>query len=107
MSGLMINLNREKTVAYFSRRKEFVNAFDNRYRVASVAAGRKSVDSSSVRQNPRPWLVFAGQGCGKTEEGSGKKGSGFAAEKSRNGPPSSRRMQVFLVPWNRPVLLAF
>jgi hypothetical protein len=38
----------------------------------------KRVDSSSVSQKACPALVFERGLCGKTEEGSGKKGGGFS-----------------------------
>jgi hypothetical protein len=43
----------------------------------------KRVDSSSVSQKPCPALVFKGWGCGKTEEGSGKKGDGLWSVESK------------------------
>ena len=69
----MINLNREKTVAYSNRRQEFVNVFDHRGMVDATTDGRKRVDSSSGSEKHCLWLSLEDLGCGKTEEDSGKK----------------------------------
>ncbi|MGA9642427.1 MAG: hypothetical protein WBQ72_13610 [Terriglobales bacterium] len=86
----MIKFNREKTDAYFIRRSGFVNAFRHGAQVGLEAAGRKRVDSSSVRENGRLAGGLADYECGKTEEGSGKKGGEFFKETSRKMAGTSR-----------------
>jgi hypothetical protein len=51
------------------------------------------VDTFSVRQKPHLAEVLAGWECGKTEEGSGKKGSEFLNGKSR----MARRLSISFV----------
>ena len=58
--------------------------------VAPSGVASKSVDSSSVSQKPCPALGFEGSGCGKTEEGSGKKGSDFWGRESKKLPICQR-----------------
>src|ERR1022692_4598107 len=81
--GSCINLNREKNVAYSSQRINFVNAFNYTPRAAHPTIERKSVDSSMLREKPRPLPCLAGRLCGKTEEGSGKIDRRFLVRKSR------------------------
>jgi hypothetical protein len=54
------------------------------------AAQRKIVDSFIVSGKRRRWLGLADCGCGKVEEGFGKKGSVFFAGTSRKMLGASR-----------------
>jgi hypothetical protein len=98
MSGLIVvaESNRKKTVAYSSRVREFVNAFNHRWRIEVAAAGRKMVDSFSVSEKACPWLSLADRACGKTEEDSGKKDDEFFRGASRKKTDTSRASQCFL-----------
>jgi hypothetical protein len=48
-----------------------------------IALKKKRVDSSSVRQKPHLAQVLERLPCGKTEEGSGKKGGEFEVGESK------------------------
>jgi hypothetical protein len=102
MSGLIVvaESNREKTVAYSSRVREFVNAFDHRRRVEVAAGERKIVDSFSVSEKARLWLGLPDRACGKTEEDSGKKDDEFFRGASRKKVDASRVFGVFIVARN-------
>jgi hypothetical protein len=90
--GSCINLNREKTVAYSNQRINFVNAFNYTPMVDHHIPGRKRVDSSMLRESPRLWPCSAWGRCGKTEEGSGKKGGDFLDHLSRKILGASRTL---------------
>lgn len=92
----MIESNREKTDAYSIRVSGFVNAFNHGRSVALDAVQRKTVDSSSVCEKGRLWLGLADCGCGKLEEGFGKKGGEFFRQTSRKMLSASRLFQIFL-----------
>jgi hypothetical protein len=64
--------------AYSSRREKFVNAFRHTRLVKFNCGPRKSVDSLRVEQNPLLARGLAVSGCGKTEEGFGKKEPQFS-----------------------------
>ena len=85
-----VESNREKTVAYSIRASGFVNGFECKRSAGLDAAQRKTVDSSIVSGKRRLWLGLADCGCGKVEEGSGKKGSGFFVRTSRKMLGASR-----------------
>jgi hypothetical protein len=74
-----------KNFAYSNCRGKFVNDFNHTPRVAPSGVTAKRVDSSSVSEKPCPELVFEGPQCGKTEEGSGKRGGGLSKGKAEDG----------------------
>jgi hypothetical protein len=88
--------NREKTVGYSIRGSGFVNVFECRRSAGSDAVQRKTVDSSIVSGKWRLWLNLADGGCGKVEEGFGKKGSGLLRRTSRKMLDASRERGIFL-----------
>ena len=100
----MIESNREKTDAYSIRGREFVNAFECKRSVGLDTVQRKTVDSSIVSGKRRLWLDLADCGCGKVEEGSGKKGSEFFTGTSRKMLGASRVRRIFLGARNIPTL---
>jgi len=72
-----------KNFWYSSCRGEFVNDYYHMRLVAATAVAPKNVASFGVSRKPCPEPVLEGTGCGKAEEGSGKKDSGFRVSKDK------------------------